>query len=54
MQKPADMYCGDRTAGVRDVSGNTWHRAQEGLTPEELAAQLKAVGKHLPEVQSAR
>ena len=55
VQEPTNMYYGDRTAGVRDVSGNTWWLAsrQENLTAAKLAERLNAGGKQLPEAQSA-
>lgn len=43
LQEPADMFYGDRNAGVRDADGNSWYIAtrQENLTPEELAERAK-------------
>jgi uncharacterized glyoxalase superfamily protein PhnB len=43
VQEPADMFYGDRSAGVKDPAGNTWMIAtrQENLTPEELAERAK-------------
>ncbi len=38
VQEPEDMFYGDRSAAVRDASGNVWTIAtyQETLSPEEL------------------
>lgn len=46
LQEPADMFYGDRNAGVKDPAGNTWYIAtrQENLTPEELAERAQ---KHM-------
>ena len=46
VQEPADMFYGDRNAGVKDPTGNSWFIAtrQENLTPEELAERAK---KHM-------
>ena len=43
VQEPADMFYGDRSAGVKDPAGNTWMIAtrQENLTPEELVERAK-------------
>lgn len=38
MQEPADMFYGDRNAGVKDPSGNLWWIATrlEDLSPQEI------------------
>ena len=43
VQEPADMFYGDRNAGVKDPTGNSWWIAthQEDLAPEELAERAK-------------
>lgn len=43
VQEPADMFYGDRNAGVKDPTGNSWWIAthREDLTPEELARRAK-------------
>ena len=43
VQEPADMFYGDRNAGVKDPTGNSWWIAthREDLTPEELAKRAK-------------
>ena len=42
-QEPADMFYGDRNAGVKDPTGNSWWIAthKEDLTPEELAERAR-------------
>ena len=44
LQEPADQFYGDRTAGVRDASGNQWHIAthKEDPSPEEFARRMEA------------
>ena len=44
VQEPADQFYGDRTAGVRDPTGNYWWIAQhvEDVPPEELERRIKA------------
>jgi PhnB protein len=39
LMEPADQFYGDRNAGVKDASGNSWWIAThiEDLAPEELA-----------------
>ena len=43
VQEPADMFYGDRNAGVKDPTGNSWWIAthREDLAPEELAQRAK-------------
>lgn len=43
VQEPADMFYGDRNAGVKDPTGNSWWIAthREDLAPEELAKRAK-------------
>ena len=43
VQEPADQFYGDRTAGVKDPTGNYWWIAQhaEDVSPEELERRLK-------------
>ena len=43
VQEPADMFYGDRNAGVNDPAGNSWWIAthQEDLAPEELARRAE-------------
>lgn len=40
---PADQFCGDRSARVKDMCGNQWWIAtcKENLTPEELAKRAE-------------
>ena len=44
VQEPADQFYGDRTAGVKDPTGNFWWIAThvEDVTPEELQRRMKA------------
>jgi uncharacterized glyoxalase superfamily protein PhnB len=44
VQEPADQFYGDRTAGVKDPTGNYWWIAQhvEDVPPEELERRIKA------------
>jgi PhnB protein len=44
VQEPADQFYGDRTAGVRDPTGNFWWIAQrvEEVSPEEMERRMKA------------
>jgi uncharacterized glyoxalase superfamily protein PhnB len=44
VQEPADQFYGDRTAGVKDSTGNYWWLAQhvEDVPPEELERRIKA------------
>lgn len=39
LREPANQFYGDRTAGVKDPSGNSWWMAQhvEDVSPEEMA-----------------
>jgi len=44
VQEPADQFYGDRTAGVKEPTGNYWWIAQhvEDLPPKELERRIKA------------
>jgi PhnB protein len=44
VQEPADQFYGDRTAGIKDPTGNYWWIAQhlEDVSPEELGRRMKA------------
>src|SRR5262249_41759339 len=44
LMEPADQFYGDRSAGVRDPSGNHWWIAthQEDVPPEELKRRAEA------------
>jgi PhnB protein len=46
-QEPADQFYGDRTAGVRDASGNRWYIGThiEDVAPEEMARRAQAAMK---------
>jgi PhnB protein len=45
LSEPADMFYGDRNAGVQDPSGNTWWIAKhiEDVSPEELQRRAAAL-----------
>jgi len=45
LSEPADMFYGDRGAGVKDASGNTWWLAThiEDVSKEELGRRAAAV-----------
>ena len=47
LMEPADQFYGDRSAGVRDPSGNHWWIAthQEDVPPEELKRRAEAAMK---------
>ena len=47
LREPSDQFYGDRTAGVKDASGNSWWIAthKEDLTPEEMTKRAKAAGR---------
>jgi uncharacterized glyoxalase superfamily protein PhnB len=47
LMEPADMYYGDRNAGLRDMEGNFWWIAthQEELSQEELQQRDEATRK---------
>jgi PhnB protein len=47
LQEPADMFYGDRNAGVKDPSGNFWWIAthQEDVPPDELDRRAQAAMK---------
>jgi PhnB protein len=44
VQEPADQFYGDRTAGVKDPTGNYWWIAQhvEDVSPEDLGRRMQA------------
>ena len=44
VQEPADQFYGDRTAGVKEPTGNYWWIAQhvEDVPPKELERRIKA------------
>lgn len=44
VMKPADMFYGDRSGGVKDPSGNSWMLAthKEDVAPKELAKRAEA------------
>ncbi|MGN6315734.1 VOC family protein [Trinickia sp.] len=46
IMEPADQFYGDRNAGVRDASGNTWWLAThiEDVPSEEIARRARAAG----------
>jgi PhnB protein len=45
VQEPANQFYGDRTAGVKDPTGNYWWIAQhvEDVSPEELGRRMQAL-----------
>lgn len=47
MMEPADQFYGDRSAGVKDPSGNQWWIAthKEDVPPEELKRRVEAAMK---------
>jgi PhnB protein len=47
VQAPADQFYGDRTAAVKDPSGNFWYIAThvEDLSPEEIRRRAEAHAK---------
>lgn len=47
MMDPADMFYGDRNAGVKDPVGNVWWIAthKEDVAPQELARRAEALAK---------
>ncbi len=47
IMEPADQFYGDRNAGVRDASGNTWWLAThiEDVPSEEIARRAQAQGR---------
>ena len=47
IMEPADMFYGDRNAGVKDPSGNQWWIAthKEDVPPAELAQRAAAHAK---------
>ena len=46
IREPADQFYGDRSGGVRDISGNQWWIAThvEDVTPEEMERRMAAMG----------
>jgi PhnB protein len=46
IMEPADQFYGDRNAGVRDASGNTWWLAThiEDVSSEEIARRARSAG----------
>ncbi len=46
IQKPANQFYGDRTAGVEDSQGNSWWLGThvEDVTEEEMVRRMKAAG----------
>ncbi len=50
--EPADQFYGDRTAGVKDPSGNRWWIAThvEDVSAEELAQRAQAASQAQAEV----
>lgn len=48
VMEPADQFYGDRNAGVKDPSGNTWWMAThiEDMTPEELTRRAAEARPH--------
>ncbi|HTH74884.1 MAG TPA: VOC family protein [Trinickia sp.] len=46
IMEPADQFYGDRNAGVRDASGNTWWLAThiEDVPSEEIARRARSAG----------
>jgi PhnB protein len=50
MMEPGDQFYGDRTAGVKDPSGNQWTIAthREDVPPEELRRRAEALMKKQP------
>lgn len=47
IREPADQFYGDRNAGVKDPSGNSWWIAThtEDVPPAEMERRAKAAGK---------
>jgi uncharacterized glyoxalase superfamily protein PhnB len=47
LMEPADMFYGDRNAGVKDQCGNQWWIAthKEDVSPEELARRAEQAMK---------
>lgn len=46
VQEPKDNFYGDRTAGVKDSTGNVWWIAKhiEDIPPDEMARRMKEQG----------
>ena len=46
LREPADQFYGDRSGGVRDLSGNQWWIAThiEDVTPQEMERRMAAMG----------
>lgn len=47
LREPADQFYGDRSAGVKDSSGNHWWLAThiEDVSPEELEKRVASMGQ---------
>jgi len=47
IMEPTDMFYGDRSGGVKDPSGNSWHIAthKEDVAPQELGKRAEAFMK---------
>ena len=47
ISEPADQPYGDRNAGLKDPSGNTWYVAthKEDVSPEEIQRRLETAGR---------
>ena len=45
LREPADQFYGDRSAGFKDHSGNTWYAAThvEDVSPEEMKRRMEAM-----------
>jgi PhnB protein len=48
IREPADQFYGDRSAGVRDFSGNQWWIAThiEDVSPEEMKRRMEKMAVH--------
>jgi PhnB protein len=48
IREPADQFYGDRSGGVRDISGNQWWIAThvEDVTPEEMERRMADMKAH--------
>ena len=55
LREPADQFYGDRSAGVKDPSGNHWWIAthKEDVPPEELKRRAQAAVKQRAEAEPA-
>jgi hypothetical protein len=47
IMEPMDMFYGDRSGGVKDLSGNSWiiSTHQEDLAPQEMAKRAEVFFK---------